>query len=110
MKRKEIDKSLEDFVEKSKNLIHDFKINFKKYFSSLEKAKQKISNLNFEEFDKKLGLTILKEKLYEMEIYIKKEMSTKLKEFYSKVADENNIMVGLTSELYLNLLIKEICS
>ena len=99
LKRKEIDKSLENFVENSKNLIHEFKVNFKKFFSTLEKSKEKIAPLNFEDLDKKLKLSILKEKLYEMEIYLKKEMSIKLKEFYSKVADENNIMVALTSEL-----------
>ncbi len=94
-----MDNSLENFVEKSKNLIHDFKVNFKKFFSTLEKSKQKIT-MNFEELDKKLGLTVLREKLYEMEIYLKKEMSTKLKEFYAKVADENNSMMTLTSDLY----------
>jgi hypothetical protein len=94
-----LDNGLENFVEKSKNLIHDFKVNFKKFFSTLEKSKQKIT-MNFEELDKKLGLTVLREKLYEMEIYLKKEMSTKLKEFYAKVADENNSMMTLTSDLY----------
>jgi hypothetical protein len=98
-KKKEIDKSLENFVEKSKTLIHDFKVSFKKYFAQMEKTKQKLT-LTFDELDKKLGLTVLKEKLYEMEVHLKKEMGTKLKEFSAKVAEENNQMMQITADLY----------
>lgn len=97
-KKKEIDKSLEFFVEKSKTLIHDFKVNFKKFFAQVEKSKSKVT-LTFEELDKKLGLTVLKEKLYEMEIHLKKEMNLKLKEFSAKVAEENNIMMQHTATM-----------
>lgn len=98
IKRKDIDKSLQNFVEKSKNFIHNFKLNFKHYFTALEKSKQKIT-VSFEELDKKLELTVLKEKLYEMEIYLKKEMGTKLKDFYGKVGEENTAMGAITGDL-----------
>ena len=85
-------------MEKSKNFIHNFKLNFKHYFTTLEKSRQKIT-LSFEELDRKLELTVLKEKLYEMEIYLKKEMGLKLKEFYGKVGEENTLMGNHTAEL-----------
>jgi len=40
-KRKEIEKSLDFFVQKSKTKIHDYKIRYKEFFADLEKSKKK---------------------------------------------------------------------
>ncbi len=96
-KNKEIDNSLEKFVEKSKDLIHSFKVDFKKFIAT------PITNLTSEEIEKKIGLKKLKEDLYSEEIYLKYKMAERIKEYDNVLKKEDDIMAIKTTSLRENL-------
>jgi len=99
-REKEIEISLEKFVEKSKDLIHTFKIDFKKFIVNQTKE---MANTPNDELEKKIGLKQLKEDLYSAEIYLKYKMGEKITAFMSMLRKEDDQMGTKTTNLKDNL-------
>jgi hypothetical protein len=90
---KEIEAGQEKFVEQSKGLISDFKRIFKKFIVNIP------ASISGDEIENEIGLKALKDKLYEIEIYVKQKMAEMLKEFEGAVKGHNTIMVERTQKL-----------
>jgi len=88
----------EKYVEQSKNLIYDFKRKFKKYCLNIP------PNVNIEEFEKEIGLPLLKEKLYEIEAHLKSSMSILFQTYIKEINDWNNFVVTKTDNLRNDLV------
>lgn len=92
-KMKEIDAGQEKFVEQSKGLISEFKRKFKKFIASIPQ------NITSEEIEKEIGIKSLKDKLYEIEIYVKQKMADSIKEFENSIKMTNSVMGERTAKL-----------
>jgi hypothetical protein len=89
-----IEKSKEKFVEKSKDIIHTFKVEFKKFISTMP------NTITYtEDLEKLIGLIKLKEDLYSEEIYLKYKLKEKIMAFGTALGKEDERMVSSTGKL-----------
>jgi hypothetical protein len=98
---KYIDEVQEKFADQSKDLIKDFKNRFKKFISTVP------ANITIEEVESQIGLKTLKDKLYEIEIWLKQKVADEIKAFNSDIQFSNQKMNDLTNAMKEQLIFKK---
>lgn len=98
---KYIDEVQEKFADQSKDLIKDFKNRFKKFISTSP------PNITIEEVESQIGLKALKDKLYEIEIWLKQKVADEIKAFYNDIQSSNQKMNDLTNLMKEQLVFKK---
>jgi hypothetical protein len=98
---KYIDEVQEKFADQSKLLIREFKNRFKKFIANVP------PNITIEEVENQIGLRSMKDKLYEIEIWLKQKGADEIKAFYNDVQANNQIMNDKTNAMKDQLVFKK---
>jgi hypothetical protein len=98
---KYIDEVQEKFADQSKDLIKEFKNCFKKFVANIP------PNVTIEEVENQIGLKALKDKLYEIEIWLKQKVADEIKAFYNDIQFNNQKMNDLTNSMKEQLVFKK---
>jgi hypothetical protein len=91
---KQIDCGLEKFADQSKDLIKNFKHQFKKFTAIVQSALKSDDVENITSL-----LRNLKDKLYEIEVYLKGKIKAEVELFISEITTTNNAMGDRTNLL-----------
>lgn len=83
---REIDANIEEIVQKSKDEIQGFKKRFREYMKNLPE------NWSMDVIEKNIRLDLLKEKLFEMEVFTKKIVT-------DMIAEMEGVIEGIVSEM-----------
>lgn len=105
-KKKELDKNEEKFIVQSKDMVRNFKREFKNFCIDLRKGK--ITDVKSpSDAEKYIHLDKLKNDLLEIEVHAKSELIEFIKNFKTEVLKKNSEMVEKTDNLRTNLEAKK---
>jgi hypothetical protein len=99
---KQIDVGLEKFADQCKDLVKNFKHQFKKFAAIIQ------ANLKTEDVENiNTSLKSLKDKLYEIEIYLKGKIKSEIELFLSEITSTDSAMTLKTNNLKEQLNFKK---